>query len=78
LVEPYILETRISPRSEEVKKAAAEALKTPVAKAPETPKSTKTIVETPTTAKKVYIYLLYIYNLVIYYEMPNQCTLQYS
>jgi hypothetical protein len=53
-------------------------LKTPVAKAPETPKSTKTIVETPTTAKKVYIYLLYIYNLVIYYEMPNQCTLQYS
>ena len=52
--------------------AATEALKM---KAPETPKSTKTIVETPTTAKKVYIYLLYIYNLVIYYEMPNQCTL---
>ena len=56
--------------------AATEALKTsPLAKAPETPKSTKTIVETPTTAKKVYIYSLYIYNLVIYYEMPNQCTL---
>ena len=65
MVEPYTLETRISPRSEEVKKAAAEASKTPVAKAPETPKSTKTIVETPTTAKKVHIHLLHMY-LVIY------------
>jgi hypothetical protein len=56
LVEEYILETRTSPRGESPK-AAAEAFKTP-AKSPETPKSTKTIVETPTTAKKVYIYLL--------------------
>lgn len=51
LVEDYILEPRTSQRVSPM--AATEALKTsPLAKAPETPKSTKTIVETPTTAKK--------------------------
>merc|ERR1712129_676495 len=52
LVEDYILTARTSSRV--TPQVAAEALKTTVIKTPETPKSTKTIFETPaTSAKKV-------------------------
>merc|ERR1712008_46243 len=50
LVEDYILTARTSSRV--TPQVAAEALKTPVIKTPETPKSTKTIFETPTTSAK--------------------------